>query len=64
MKKNRKKYTIKIQEKRYTQKYNSKKMSRKNLIFFFLKIANHLPPGSVTYFAEVRLLSKIRTTYR
>ena len=64
MKKNRKKYATKMVEKRYTQRYNSKKMSRKNLIFFFLKTAQDLPPGSVTYFAEVRLLSKIRTTYR
>lgn len=64
MKKNRKKYTEKIVEKRYTHRYNSKQMSRKDLIFFFLKIASKLPPGSMTYIADVSLLTKIRTTYR
>lgn len=64
MKKRKRKYTEKLEEKKYTHEWRKKEMSRKDLIFFFLKIAHKLPPGSKTYIADVSLLTKIRTTYR
>lgn len=64
MRKNKRNYTLKMVEKRYTRRRSTKNMSRKDLIFFFLKIAHKLPPGSITYSANVSLLTKIRTTYR